>query len=71
MQSLADQSATALENARLFEEIAKKRLQQAQADLARMSRLTTMDELAASIAHEANQPLTAIVANAEARQAES
>ena len=65
MQSFADQSATALENARLFEEIAQRRLQQAQADLARVSRLTTMGELAASIAHEVNQPLTAILGNAE------
>ena len=65
MQSFADQSATALENARLFEEIAHRRLQQAQADLARVSRLTTMGELAASIAHEVTQPLAAILTNAE------
>jgi C4-dicarboxylate-specific signal transduction histidine kinase len=36
-------------------------LQEAQAELARAARLTTMGELAASIAHEINQPLTAIV----------
>jgi signal transduction histidine kinase len=65
MLSFADQSATALDNARLFEEIAQRRLQQAQADLARVSRLMTMGELAASIAHEVNQPLTAILGNAE------
>lgn len=35
-------------------------------ELARVSRLTTMGELAASIAHEVNQPLTAIAANAGA-----
>ena len=34
----------------------------AQAELARVARLTTMGELAASIAHEINQPLAAIVA---------
>jgi PAS domain S-box-containing protein len=34
----------------------------AQAELARVARLTTMGELAASIAHEINQPLTAVVA---------
>lgn len=41
-------------------------LQVAQAELARMSRLTTMGELAASIAHEVNQPLTAITNNSSA-----
>jgi signal transduction histidine kinase/HAMP domain-containing protein len=40
-------------------------LRVAQADLARVARLTTMGELAASIAHEVNQPLMAIVTNAE------
>ena len=40
-------------------------LRSAQADLARVARLTTMGELAASIAHEVNQPLMAIVTNAE------
>jgi PAS domain S-box-containing protein len=37
--------------------------QVAQTELARVNRLTTMGEMAASIAHESNQPLTAIVAN--------
>jgi C4-dicarboxylate-specific signal transduction histidine kinase len=40
-------------------------LRNAQADLARAARLTTMGELAASIAHEVNQPLMAIVTNAD------
>ena len=35
-------------------------------ELARVSRLTTMGEMAASIAHEVNQPLSAIVSNASA-----
>jgi PAS domain S-box-containing protein len=39
-----------------------------QADLAHVSRVTTMGELTASIAHEINQPLAAIVANANACQ---
>jgi C4-dicarboxylate-specific signal transduction histidine kinase len=38
----------------------------AQADLTRVMRLTTMGELTASIAHEINQPLGAIVANGNA-----
>jgi signal transduction histidine kinase len=37
-----------------------------QAELARVSRLTTMGEMAASIAHEINQPLAGVVNNANA-----
>ena len=40
--------------------------QRAQVELARVGRLTTMGELVASIAHEINQPLAAILANSEA-----
>jgi len=38
-------------------------LQEAHADLARVTRVVAMGELAAAIAHEINQPLTAIVTN--------
>ena len=38
----------------------------AQAELARVARLTTMGELSASIAHEINQPLAAVVVNGTA-----
>jgi C4-dicarboxylate-specific signal transduction histidine kinase len=41
-------------------------LREAQAELARAARLTTMGELAASIAHEINQPLAAIVSQGSA-----
>jgi PAS domain S-box-containing protein len=41
-------------------------LQEAQSELARVARLTTMGEFAASIAHEINQPLAAIVAHGQA-----
>jgi signal transduction histidine kinase len=41
-------------------------LHKAQAELAHVTRLTTMGELTASIAHEVNQPLTAVVNNANA-----
>src|SRR5882762_882223 len=44
---------------------AEEALRDAQADLARVARLTTMGELAASIAHEVNQPLMAVVTNAD------
>jgi PAS domain S-box-containing protein len=45
---------------------AEEALRQAQAELARVTRVTTVGELAASIAHEVNQPLAAIVADASA-----
>jgi hypothetical protein len=41
-------------------------LRKAQANLAHVTRVTTMGELTASIAHEVNQPLTAVVNNASA-----
>ena len=47
-------------------EQAEERLRQAQADLARVSRVTTMGELTASVAHEVNQPIAAAVTNANA-----
>ncbi|MDT4951933.1 MAG: hypothetical protein QOJ02_71, partial [Acidobacteriota bacterium] len=44
---------------------AAEALRQAQADLAHVSRVTTMGELTASLAHEVNQPITAAVTNAK------
>jgi PAS domain S-box-containing protein len=44
----------------------EQRLLDAQMELAHVNRVTTMVELTASIAHEVNQPLAAVVANAEA-----
>lgn len=45
---------------------AERMLRQVQADFAHAARVTTLGELAASIAHEVNQPLAAIAANAGA-----
>jgi len=45
---------------------AEQALRKAQAELAHVTRVTTLGELTASIAHEINQPLAAIVANAAA-----
>src|SRR6266853_1201906 len=42
----------------------RERLRQAQADLARINRVTTMGELTASLAHEVNQPIAAASTNA-------
>jgi PAS domain S-box-containing protein len=43
---------------------ASKLAEQAQADFARVSRVTTMGELTASLAHEVNQPIAAAVTDA-------
>ena len=45
---------------------AEEALHKAQAELAHVTRVTTMGELAASIAHEVNQPLAAVVTNGNA-----
>jgi len=45
---------------------AERALQTAQAELAHATRVTTLGEMTASIAHEVNQPLAAMVINAEA-----
>jgi len=44
---------------------AEEALRQARADLAYVSRVTTMGELTASLAHEVNQPIAAAVTNAK------
>jgi len=43
----------------------RERLRQVQADLAHLSRVTTMGELTASLAHEIRQPIAAAVTNAK------
>ncbi|HUK08485.1 MAG TPA: ATP-binding protein [Stellaceae bacterium] len=50
----------------LLSESARKTAERAQAHLAHVARITTLGELAASIAHEVNQPLTAVITNANA-----
>jgi PAS domain S-box-containing protein len=45
---------------------AEQELRKAQAELAHVTRVTTLGELTASIAHEVNQPLAAVVANGAA-----
>ena len=56
------------ERKRAEEELHQKEasLHEAQTELAHVSRLTTIGELAASIAHEINQPLAAVVNNGSA-----
>jgi PAS domain S-box-containing protein len=45
---------------------AELELREQRAELAHVARISTMGELAASLAHELNQPLTAILSNAQA-----
>jgi C4-dicarboxylate-specific signal transduction histidine kinase len=45
---------------------AEAELQQAQTELAHITRVTTLGQMTASIAHEISQPLAAIVTNAKA-----
>ena len=45
---------------------AEEALRQSQADLAHVSRVTTMGELTASLAHEVNQPIAGTITNANA-----
>jgi PAS domain S-box-containing protein len=44
----------------------EQRYREAQLELAHVTRVTTLGELTASIAHEVNQPLAGVIANAEA-----
>jgi PAS domain S-box-containing protein len=44
----------------------ERRYREVQTELAHANRLATMGQLTASIAHEVNQPITAVVANAQA-----
>jgi len=62
------QAARELEEARisLVQSRAEEALRRAQAELARVNRVTTLGVLAASIAHEVNQPLGAMVTSAAA-----
>jgi two-component system sensor kinase FixL len=48
--------------------IAEAELQRNREELAHTTRVSTLGELAASLAHELNQPLTAILSNAQAAQ---
>lgn len=68
LRLVASQAAISLENARLYHEVAEREAKnrQIQAELAHANRVATMGQLAASIAHEVNQPIAATVTNANA-----
>jgi C4-dicarboxylate-specific signal transduction histidine kinase len=64
-ESRLTEVATHIAGIAIEHERAQNELQQTRSDLAHVARVTTMGELAASIAHEVNQPLGAIVGNAD------
>lgn len=73
LQTTVEQRTAALRqtNERLMDEIAERRRAEdayyaARIELARVTRMTTLGALAASISHEVNQPLAAVVTNADA-----
>jgi C4-dicarboxylate-specific signal transduction histidine kinase len=57
-------SNEALHSESLVRKHAEEELRQTQADLTRVSRVTTMGELTASLAHEVNQPIAAAITDA-------
>jgi GAF domain-containing protein len=64
---LASQVAISLENPYLYSDLQRSdAVPAAQAERRRVVRVATMEELVESIAHEVNQPLASIVANAQA-----
>lgn len=62
--AFAQQAAIALENVRMMTELSQTvfKLREAQARLARAARLSAAGEIATGVAHQINNPLTAIVA---------
>ncbi|WP_158748991.1 PAS domain S-box protein [Acidobacterium sp. S8] len=71
LTALHDQNEELIGFAKITRDLTESRradqaVQEAQAELAWVIRMSTMSELTASIAHEINQPLTAIVNNANA-----
>src|SRR6185312_4667875 len=68
LKVLASQAAISLENSRLYGDLQEQeaKIRTVQAELAHVSRVTTLGQLTASIAHEVNQPITAARNNARA-----
>jgi signal transduction histidine kinase len=63
LKIVANQVAIAVENARLYEGLKRqmRELRQTQAQLVQSAKLAAIGELAANIAHEINNPLTAVL----------
>ena len=68
LKVLPSQAAISLENTRLYRDLGEREasLQTVQTELARVTRVTTLGQLTASIAHEVKQPIAAARNNARA-----
>ena len=68
--TLAGQAAVAIENASLYEQLTRsfEELKQSQGLLVRQEKLASLGRLAAGVAHELNNPLSAVAGFAEALQ---
>lgn len=66
-EALAHSAATAIQNAQLFqrEKQALERLKQAQDELVRAQRVALLAQIGVTVRHEVNNPLTAVLGNAD------
>jgi GAF domain-containing protein/ActR/RegA family two-component response regulator len=66
-EALAFSAATAIENAQLFqrEKQALEKLKQAQDELVRAQRMALLAQIGVTVRHEVNNPLTAVLGNAD------
>lgn len=66
LHSIGDQVGTAIENAQLYESLKKhlEEIERTQDQLIRATKLASIGELAANVAHEVNNPLTGVLTHA-------